>query len=457
MIASINQASTSTVVNMNEELIAEVADVLKAFTGLDDLKEIFWSILSYDRQNLELDRNKLYPAVARQIDSATLFATHDSIGVVKVDCRQSLTETDAQLVAKGFESRFPTLLLILNTPTTNDWKIVYPDRTSKHQVRFLPLPGAGENLDRTAKALSAMATVDWDSDDSIRRMDVTHRLDVFFPGAMPKTRWEFDPQYDTFIYKNSFSRKKAEPLAELYSDISDLPLLTEHQEKGNDLPEGGDSSNGLTDYHKRLVVHNIRLVINIALKFPTNVLDIEDLVQEGIIGLITAARKYDPSRGNRFSTYAWYWIRQGMYRAIANNHNLIRWPVHRAADLVPANRNGDLHDLRPGERYVDSLETVDVEASESLHVLMDDNLECLDKVEALVKSFDSLDERQRRIMRMRYGFDSPTEMTLEEVGDVEKVTRERIRQIQVKATEKLRQSLPQWMKQELAQETQHVN
>jgi RNA polymerase nonessential primary-like sigma factor len=84
----------------------------------------------------------------------------------------------------------------------------------------------------------------------------------------------------------------------------------------------------LSDHQWRLVLHNIRLVIHIALEFPTIVLDLEDLVQEGILGLITAARKFDPTRGVRFSTYAWYWIRQGIFRAIANHQNLIRWPVY---------------------------------------------------------------------------------------------------------------------------------
>ncbi len=172
----------------------------------------------------------------------------------------------------------------------------------------------------------------------------------------------------------------------------------------------------MNDNRWRLVLHNIRLVVNIAIKFPTNVLDLEDLVQEGIPGLITAPRKNDVSRGNRFSTYAWYWIRQGIFRAMGNNQNLIRWPIYRQEELVPANLAGDTMHLSLGERRVKPLDDSEIESSESFGYLEDDYLQRDERIEALLASVESLNERQQRILQLRFGLGSSEDYTLEEVG-----------------------------------------
>jgi RNA polymerase primary sigma factor len=244
-------------------------------------------------------------------------------------------------------------------------------------------------------------------------------------------------------------RRKAAPVAELYDDISRFPLLTEQQERGEDLNEDQQDDSEMTDHRWRLVLHNIRLVINIALKFPTNVLDLEDLVQEGILGLITAARKFDPSRGNRFSTYAWYWIRQCIFRAIANNQNLIRWPVHRIEELVPANRDGHAAQLPPGERSVKRFDGCELYAEDAIKCGDDDCLERAEAIDAVLSAIESsLTDRQRRILQLRFGLQEHHEHTLEEVGEVEGVTRERIRQIQENAISRLKRGLPPWLRRE---------
>jgi RNA polymerase sigma factor (sigma-70 family) len=439
---------------MCDELVWEITDVLESFRSEESLKEIFWSILSYDQQRLPLSVQELHREVAGAISSLELFASHDNIGVVRAECPAPLTQSNIERICGRLESRFATLLLLVHEAERDTWTVVYPDRSRKHHLRFLAVPGPAPELRATAKALAALTAVDWASDDEVARFDVAQRMDVFFPGGMPKQRWEFDPAHENDKYSNSYMRRKAAPVAELYEDISHFPLLTEQQERGEDLAEDVGDGEEMNAYRWRLVLHNIRLVINIALTFPTNVLDLEDLVQEGILGLISAARKYDASRGSRFSTYAWYWIRQGIFRAIGNNQNLIRWPVHRLEELIPANRAEHAAPLSPGERYVKRLDPGDFESMTLIEFPEDDTLERDERIEALLTTIESLNERQQRILRLRFGLDDPEERTLEEVGQVEGVTRERIRQIQQKAIGELKHALPPWLRKEFERATE---
>ena len=434
---------------MCDELIGELTDVLESFAGEESFKEIFWSILSYDRQRLPLSRAGLRSDVAHILESLELFAKHDDIGIVLAEVSTEMSHDKLDVICRNLESRFASVIILLHDVHAGAWSIVYPDRSRKHHLRMLAIPGRSPDLRKTAKALAALTTVDWANEENYARLDVAKRLDVFFPGGMPKQRWEFDPASESAALDDSYLRQKAAPVEGLYKDISRYPLLTAYQERGEDLDELDFGNGEMTDYHWRLVLHNMRLVIHIALSFPTSVLDLEDLVQEGILGLIMAARKFDPSQGTRFSTYAWYWIRQCMFRAISVNRNLIRWPCYRAQDLVPANRDGQGDELLPGERYVKSFDGSELEIEDSVDCSDDDRLGQIEVAEALRATMESaLYPRQRRILQQRFGFDGSEEKTLEEVGQAEGVTRERIRQIQKVATARLKNSLPAWMHHE---------
>lgn len=433
---------------MCDELVSELTEVLDSFSGDESLREIFWSILSYDQQRLPLSKDWLRRDVSFALTRLELFATHDSISVVLAETTVELAREQIESLCSRLELRFSSLVLVLHVDALDAWTIIYPDRARKHHLRFLRLPGPELERRATVKALAALTTVDWSTEETLRRLDVAHRLDIFFPGGMPKQRWEFDPAYED-EYRNSFLRHKAAPVADLYEDIAHFPLLTEQQERGEDLDEEDGGDEEMSDNRRRLVLHNIRLVIHIALKFPTNVLELEDLVQEGVLGLMTAARKFEPGRNARFSTYAWYWIRQAMFRAIANNQNLIRWPVHRLDDLIPANRNGKAYQLTPGERRVKHFADGLPRAEDAVEYADGDTLERLEVIEAVRSTMKAaLHKRQRRVLEMRFGFGKHHEHTLEDIGQVEGVTRERIRQIQGRATDRLKHWLPPWLRRQ---------
>ncbi|OPY78223.1 MAG: RNA polymerase sigma factor SigA [Syntrophorhabdus sp. PtaU1.Bin153] len=240
------------------------------------------------------------------------------------------------------------------------------------------------------------------------------------------------------------------------------------------LTELSEIENGLRIVRNRLVQANLRLVISLAKRYLNRGLSILDLIQEGNMGLMKAAEKYDYQKGYKFSTYSTWWIRQAMTRAIADCGRTIRVPVHvfdikskisraTVALFQELGRKPDLEEiaLKTGlsvqkvrkimtvSNGAVSIETpigddesklgdfiADPRASSPLMELMDTSLK-----EEIDKVLSTLTPREEKIVRMRLGIGERTDYTLEEVGDVFGITRERIRQIEAKALRKLQHPL----------------
>ncbi len=260
-----------------------------------------------------------------------------------------------------------------------------------------------------------------------------------------------------------------DPVRMYLKEIGKVPLLTAEQEidLAKRLEEGDEAAK------QQLAEANLRLVVSIAKRYVGRGMLFLDLIQEGNLGLIKAVEKFDYRKGFKFSTYATWWIRQAITRAIADQARTIRIPVHMVETInrlirvqrqllqelgrepspeeIAAQMDIPVEKVREIQKVSQepvSLETPIGEEEDS-HLgdfIQDENVQVPAEAaaytllrEQLDEVLDTLTDRERQVLRLRFGLDDGRARTLEEVGREFHVTRERIRQIEAKALRKLRQ------------------
>ena len=264
------------------------------------------------------------------------------------------------------------------------------------------------------------------------------------------------------------SNASDDPVRMYLKEIGNVPLLTPEEE----VELARRMSEGDEDAKRKMTESNLRLVVSIAKRYVGRGMNFSDLIQEGNLGLMKAVEKFDYTKGYKFSTYATWWIRQSITRAIADQARTIRIPVHMVETINKVIRTSRQlmqelgHDpseeelaeavgmplekvreiLKIAQEPV-SLETpIGEEEDSTLGSFIPaegatdpaDLASVMLMNEKLREVLDTLTPREKRVLELRYGLDDGIPRTLEEVGREFKVTRERIRQIEAKALRKLR-------------------
>ena len=293
--------------------------------------------------------------------------------------------------------------------------------------------------------------------------------------ARPRTKKELDAARKSALETKVISGSKNDTMKVYMSEIAQIPLVNTREEA--ELSEAIHSADPARheDARTTLIKANLRLVVKIAHDFKGLGLPLLDLISEGNIGLMRAVEKFDPSKGAKFSSYAAWWIKQSMRRALANQSRTIRIPVQSAGKITkiktvrmrlaeelgrdPSDAEIAEH-LAFSERTVSGLRQADLRTI-SLHdpiqqgeegefqdiipdrhaMTPDQIIGDIESVFRLMDLLDKLDERERKILEMRFGLRGGRTLTLEEVSQQIGRTRERVRQIQNQALAKLKQLL----------------
>jgi RNA polymerase primary sigma factor len=267
---------------------------------------------------------------------------------------------------------------------------------------------------------------------------------------------------------DEFNNSVSEPIKMYLREIGQIPLLTPEEE----ILLAKKAYEGDKDAEAKLIESNLRLVVSIAKKYTKRGLRLTDLLQEGNIGLMKAVKKFEYKKGFKFSTYAHWWIRQAITRALADQANTIRIPVHMVETINKMKKEArnflQKHGREAEPEDLSKLLGISVEKVNSILEINYDPISLESTVgpdeTSVIRDFipdnkaenpydttvdhmlktqisnvlKTLSPREEQVLRLRYGLDDGCPRTLEEVGNIFRVTRERIRQIEFKALRKLR-------------------
>ena len=346
-----------------------------------------------------------------------------------------------------------------------------PDK--KNILRELGEKGKVKGNLSTKEILDAMGEVDFDPEQLEKFYDALEAAGVeviedFDDNSFDNLENELAAQGETFSEAGEGALTIDDPVKVYLKEIGRVPLLSSEEEIDLAIRiKEGDSA-----AKKRLSEANLRLVVSIAKRYLGRGMQFLDLIQEGNLGLIKAVEKFDYTKGFKFSTYATWWIRQAITRAIADQARTIRIPVHMVETINKVKKvssqllhtNGHEPSAEEIAEVIDmpvdkvreimrvaqepvSLETPIGEEEDS-HLgdfIPDDDAPAPADAashtllkEQLSEVLDTLTPREEKVLRLRFGLEDGRSRTLEEVGREFKVTRERIRQIEAKALRKLR-------------------
>jgi RNA polymerase primary sigma factor len=427
-------------------LAGEIEEVLRDFRGSRPVKQLFWELLGYDRHDEAISLDSSASRFRHLVIEARWLAGHDRFHVY------CLTLTDDALdrpvlreICRYFRRRHRHFAVLFGNAGQTDWHLAYlvDDPTARQDsVRFasMRIGHREENVRRQAQAIARLRAYD-DDDEPVELLELIASYDEVFHSQLPRAEKSrrATQGVDYLIEEMSrhallAARQERALLVELDRVAHQVMVQNGKRTKTFRVPNEGQERRYL-EVRDKLILHNMRLCFFVAKRYATNQEELQDLFQEGVIGLHRAIDLVDPGRGLRFTTYAYQWIRQAALRWVQQSRQLIR---------IPAYRHELPRDQRPGIGLV-SLDDADCDGSMDL---VDPSVpapstdrEELERNQLIGHSLRKLPERYASVVVRRFGLNGTPERTLNEIGESMGLTRERVRQIEAKALDKLRNHL----------------
>ncbi|MBI4218644.1 MAG: RNA polymerase sigma factor RpoD/SigA [Chloroflexi bacterium] len=435
-------------------LVDDISSLLTTARGELLLKRLFWELLGFDRVNQPVPFSVLTEHRRSKISDCRILARRDQIFVCLVRVPVSeLQHGIEEPVLDCLVRAWPCVLAVFSSQGDSEMDFCWRNGSAASNATCRLLVDADiDGLDRLARMLTAISAYNPATGEELSALDVIERLDHTF-SRLPKRRRE---------------RRRDDPLAVFLRRINQWGLLTAAEEEDLGLRWQVDSHR---DARLKLICANLRLVVHVAKQYQGRGLDLDDLIQEGCIGLITAVNRFDPTKGTRLSTYAMYWIRQVIGRALFEQPLLIAVPAYlfdvharwKQAErrltgelpIPPTSRRVD-RELRLTRKQANRLRRARVAFRTGVHTREqttgldhvptthpDDQpntrIERDDFERMIEDALEMLPERDATIVRHRLGLGEGGQVsTLEELGQRFGLTRERVRQIEVVAMEKFR-------------------
>ncbi len=354
-------------------------------------------------------------------------------------------------------------------------KAVFAPEIFPKLVKFLERANADKSIDKY-ELLELISEYDLDLDQTGAIYDILETSGIDAGGCLDTDGFEeiereverFESAEDMEDQLRREGHKVDDPIRMYLREIGKFPLLT--SEKEHELAQR--VKEGDEDARKEFVESNLRLVVSLAKRYVSVRAPLLDLIQEGNVGLMKAVEKFDHTKGNKFSTYATWWIRQAITRSMADSSRTIRIPNHMVETINKVSRATRVLVQKHGreatlEEIAEVMGTTPEKISEIQKLMHDpipletpigdeDDSRLGDIIEdrespspeefashnllreAIFKALHTLSFREEQVIRLRFGIDDGQPKTLEEVGEVFDVTRERVRQIEAKAIRRLR-------------------
>ncbi len=444
--------------------IRKIRDLLSNLNSDDSLKKLFWSELGFNRVNAPINPRLLPESIQPLVLRMTLFAEFFDLTIIYL-CLNSanFSQSICSQALSSIRGKFSECLLVTSNNIQTDWafSFAFYDSESKLRTRLIRISAERDTYDLARGLLNSdFAGIGDKAEEGLvtetgASIAATEHLEGIFEDEAIKARMK--------------PRRKSLSLEEMYSaDITRYKLLSPDEEKDliQKIEETRSDPTTCIPNRNRLIEHNLRLVFFVINRYHLKGCEEIDLVQAGNLGLIEAAKKFDISEGNKFSTYAVYWIRQSMTRSIANFSNGIRLPVHKFEEVrrlwaikaklaLEMTSNPSLEDwaeaaeidenklqeLLLTPRITSSLyDAVNEDGGTTLLELFKNKVSCeprwlqeinLSELRDLLETaMENLKPNFRQVIRLRYGLEDGEKKTLKEVAEIIELTRERVRQIE---------------------------